>query len=58
MRMPFGKFKGEELLDIPVGYLEWCLDNLELDLRLETEMTSAIELLRAEETRRGTTPKD
>jgi hypothetical protein len=27
MTMPFGKHKGEELEDIPVGYLEWVLEN-------------------------------
>ena len=25
MKMPWGKFKGEELEDIPTDYLEWIL---------------------------------
>lgn len=30
MKMPFGKFKGEEVEDIPEGYLFWLWDNVEL----------------------------
>jgi hypothetical protein len=51
--MPFGKYKGEELLDIPVEYLEWLYDNVELYSSLEQKVSDAISLLRAEETRRG-----
>jgi hypothetical protein len=29
MRMPFGKFKGEDVSDIEDGYLAWCLDNVD-----------------------------
>jgi hypothetical protein len=32
MNMPFGKYKGEDLEDIPRHYLEWCLKNIQ-DLR-------------------------
>ncbi len=35
MQMPFGKFKGFEIEDIPKSYLEWIGENLDLygDLR-------------------------
>jgi Putative quorum-sensing-regulated virulence factor len=29
-RMPFGKYKGEPLSDLPDDYLQWVLDNCEL----------------------------
>ena len=28
--MPFGKYKGQPIADLPLDYIEWCLDNLEL----------------------------
>lgn len=28
--MPFGKYKGEALADVPTDYLGWLLDNVEL----------------------------
>ena len=27
MKMPFGKYKGEPLSDLPIGYLEWFKRN-------------------------------
>lgn len=30
MQMPFGKYRGEELQDIPRDYLRWLLHNVEL----------------------------
>jgi hypothetical protein len=29
--MPFGKYKGRSLTDIPTGYLNWLLANCDLD---------------------------
>ena len=29
MRMPFGRFKGQDLEDIEDGYLLWCLTNIQ-----------------------------
>lgn len=51
--MPFGKYKGEQLLDIPVSYLEWIYDNLELNGDLKKSVSDAIDILRAEKNRRG-----
>lgn len=31
MKMPFGKFKNEELDDIPTSYLTWLLTETEVD---------------------------
>lgn len=44
--MPFGKYKGEELEDIPVSYLIWVLENVDLfdpDLRDEMEDITGVE---------------
>lgn len=57
IRMPFGKYKGESLLDIPVSYLEWVYDNIELDGDLEESVSNAIDLLTSEQTRRGIVKK-
>lgn len=32
MKMPWGKFKGEDIEDIPSGYLHWLAENCEDDL--------------------------
>jgi len=29
--MPFGKHEGEQISDLPISYVKWCLDNLDLD---------------------------
>ena len=31
MQMPWGAFKGEEIEDIPSGYLKWLAENCEDD---------------------------
>lgn len=57
IQMPFGKYKGESLLDIPVSYLEWVYDNIELNGDLEKAVSDAIDLLTSENTRRGIVKK-
>jgi len=42
MEMPFGKYEGEEISDLPISYVEWCLDNLDLDDWLEVELEHAL----------------
>lgn len=43
MIMPFGKYKGEDLEDIPVDYLSWILNNMEIYEPLLTDITNIIE---------------
>ena len=39
MKMPFGKYVGLDIEDLPRSYLRWCLDNLSwMDSWLEDEM--------------------
>ena len=39
MEMPFGKYEGEDIEDLPTGYIVWCLENLDdLDPELEMDM--------------------
>lgn len=42
MRMPFGKFRGEPVRDLPEWYLRWCLDNVKLSDQLREEMREAV----------------
>lgn len=45
MRMPFGKYKGQLMENIPVDYFEWCLAKLEdLSPSLRDEMQNQIDL--------------
>lgn len=38
MIMHFGKHKGEEVIDLPIDYLEWLVENCEDDeIRTEAE---------------------
>lgn len=50
MKMPFGKYKGEELEDIPTDYIRWCLENMNLTASLAEEMENQI---RMKENREG-----
>ena len=39
MEMPFGKHEGEEIEDLPTGYIVWCLKMLDdLDEEIEQDM--------------------
>ena len=40
--MPFGKYEGEYISDIPISYVKWCLRNLDLDGWLEVELEHAV----------------
>ena len=44
--MPFGKYKGWEIGDIPVEYLEWLIDNVELKGGLAAEVRDMLEMAR------------
>ena len=43
MRMPFGKHKGEDLTDVPLDYLKWAEENLQIDILLRREINHEIE---------------
>tara|TARA_R110002051_G_scaffold311242_1_gene384931 strand:- start:202 stop:357 length:156 start_codon:yes stop_codon:yes gene_type:complete len=42
MEMPFGKHEGEEIEDLPIPYVKWCLKNLDLDGWLEEELEDVV----------------
>ena len=44
MKRPFGKYKGENLADIPEDYLVWLLDNCELKQTLRRAVDIALGL--------------
>ena len=45
MRMPFGKYKGQLMSDIPIDYFEWALANLDrISPDLQKEMENQIAL--------------
>lgn len=48
LRMPFGKYKGELLENVPTDYIEWCLENMELNPSLQREMEAQLALKRGE----------
>lgn len=45
MKMPFGKYKGQPLEDLPIDYIKWLLENIE-NLRddLREELQNQVEL--------------
>ncbi len=44
MIMPFGKYEGHEVDDLPLGYLNWLVDNIVFnDAELEDEVWAVIE---------------
>lgn len=54
MIMPFGKYKGELLENLPVDYIEWVLENVErLNWRLDEELQNQLKLKRGEGVSRG-----
>jgi uncharacterized protein (DUF3820 family) len=42
--MPFGKYKGVALEDMPTDYLEWCLREMNLRPDLAEEMEAQIRM--------------
>ena len=42
MRMPFGRYKGNEVASIPPDYLEWVMDNLSIGSELACEIDSLL----------------
>ena len=47
--MPFGKYKGDAIEDLPKAYIVWCLENIEsLDEQIKAEMEKQLTLSRGE----------
>ena len=43
--MPFGKYKGEAIEDLPTDYIEWLLGNVErLSSSVQRELENQLEL--------------
>lgn len=55
MKLPFGKYKDQEIEDVPLSYLKWCEENSVLLIpvreeiarrkKLETNSTASIQLV-------------
>lgn len=43
MLMPFGKFRGVDLVDIDLGYLEWAEEHLDINTELRQAINHEIE---------------
>ncbi len=42
MKMPFGKYKGMEVDDLPINYMQWCCENINGNDALIIEMESQL----------------
>jgi hypothetical protein len=54
MKMPFGKFKGEEISSLPIGYLDWAQAYFD-DGPIKAEIKNEIQ--RRREPEKGTTSR-
>lgn len=43
MKMPFGKYKGEEICDLPEDYLMWLVSNVDMRQQLKDEVVMVLE---------------
>lgn len=48
MKITFGKFKGQEIENIPTSYLEWCLGNVIMEDKIQEEMEAQLKLRNGE----------
>jgi uncharacterized protein (DUF3820 family) len=48
MMMPFGKYKGQRLEDIPTDYLQWAAENVEGRSELIAEIENQLTMRRGE----------
>jgi hypothetical protein len=55
--MPFGKYKGEYIYDLPINYLEWLYENIELRGDIQEAVSKAIDEYYWAKSRRGRTVK-
>lgn len=43
MKMPFGRYKDQEIEDVPTGYLMWALENMDgLSYQVQEEMQNQL----------------
>lgn len=42
MKMPFGKYKGIEMVEIPPSYLSWLLQNVKMGFKMRQEVMFAL----------------
>jgi hypothetical protein len=57
IKMPFGKYKGEYIYDLPINYLEWLYENIELRGDIQEAVSKAIDEYYWAKSRRGRTVK-
>jgi len=57
IKMPFGKYKGEYIYDLPINYLEWLYENIELSGDIQEAVSKTIDEYYWEKSRRGRTVK-
>lgn len=53
MKLEFGKYKGSDITEVPLGYLHWMNSNCDMKYRLEAQE----EILRRENPDHGKTTK-
>lgn len=53
MKMPFGKYKGQQLEDLPTSYLYWLAENIEGNAELVKEAEEQLTLRKGEGVPRG-----
>jgi hypothetical protein len=46
--MPFGKYKGQALANVPAHYLLWCYENIDLRDPLKTYIVSNLDVIKDE----------
>lgn len=56
MKIPFGKYKGQQLEDVPTSYLYWLAENIEGNAALVKEAEDQITMRNGEGVPRGTKP--
>ena len=44
MKLPFGKYKGQDIEDLPTSYLYWLAENLESNAAIQAEAENQLKL--------------
>ena len=48
MEMPFGKYRGDDLMDLPEDYIEWVLENCDLRPILQKALEDQLAMRKGE----------